>query len=75
MESRPRRLSENRGFTLIELMVVVGVILILASIAIPQFAMYRTRGYNAAATADLKNLRTAMEAYFAGHERYPDLIY
>jgi type IV pilus assembly protein PilA len=62
----------NKGFTLIELLVVVAIIGILAAIAIPQFAAYRQKGFDAQAESDLRNIATAEEAYFATYYQYLD---
>ena len=61
---------DERGFTLIELMIVIAIIGILAAIAIPQFNSYRKRAYNSAAESDLKNAATAEEAYFVDNQTY-----
>ena len=62
----------EKGFTLIELLVVIAIIGILAAIAIPQFAEYRARGFDARAKSDLRNVATADEAYFVDNEQYVD---
>ena len=67
---RNTKKSAQKGFTLVELMIVVAIIGILAAIAIPQFAAYRQRAFNSAAQSDLKNFKTAMETDFADNQRY-----
>lgn len=62
----------QKGFTLIELMIVIAIIGILAAIAIPQFAKYRARSFNASALSDCRNIRTDLEGHYAEWNVYPD---
>jgi type IV pilus assembly protein PilA len=60
----------NGGFTLIELLIVVVVIGILATIAIPKFSSMRDKSLVAAVTSDLKNLASAQEIYLSNNHTY-----
>ena len=67
---RKLRPNNEKGFTLIELMIVVAIIGILAAIAIPQFASYRESSYIASMKADCNSIRVAEEAYFVDKDTY-----
>jgi prepilin-type N-terminal cleavage/methylation domain-containing protein len=68
------RMKDQKGFTLIELMIVIAIIGILAAIAIPQFEFYRKRSYNAVAESDLRNACTAQEAYYVDNLTYAGAV-
>lgn len=71
MLSKIRMRRNQKGFTLIELMIVIAIIGILAAVAIPQFAKYRQNAFNASAQSDLRNAKSSLEAYFSENFVYP----
>ena len=67
--------SNSKGFTLIELMIVIAIIGILAAIAIPNFIAYRNKAYCSATESDGQNIAAAIADYFADptHNTTPSL--
>jgi prepilin-type N-terminal cleavage/methylation domain-containing protein len=55
--------KNNKGFTLIELMIAVAIIAILAALAVPNFVYYRNKALVASAVGSCESLRTAMASY------------
>ncbi len=60
----------QKGFTLIEVMIVVAIIGIIASIALPSYTDYVEKGRAAEATTNLATLRIQMEQYFQDNRTY-----
>ena len=57
--------GNKKGFTLIELMIVIAIIGILAAIAIPNFIAYRNKAFCSAAESDAKSIAADIADYFA----------
>lgn len=63
-------MKTQKGFTLVELMIVVVIVGILASIGIPAYGDYVRRGKIAEATTNLSSLRVSMEQYYQDNRTY-----
>jgi type IV pilus assembly protein PilA len=57
--------SNNQGFTLIELMIVIAIIGILAAIAIPNFIAYRNKSFCSSAESDANNVASRISDYYS----------
>lgn len=69
-----QRATATGGFTLIELLIVMSIIGILASIAVPSYQRSTIKAREAVLIEDLYHMRRAIDAYFADNARYPDAL-
>ena len=71
--NRGKKLGEG-GFTLVELMIVMAIIMILATIAIPIYVRTLQRAKEATLREDLHTMRTAIDSYTIDKEKAPDAL-
>ena len=68
---KPIRRSIQKGFTLVELLIVVIILALLAAIVVPQFASSTDEAKEAALDSTLANMRAAIDLYYQQHGEYP----
>lgn len=66
------RKTNSKGFTIIELLVVIVIIGILVALALPQLFAAQARGRDTERKNDLKNIKTQLETYFNDNGSYPE---
>jgi type IV pilus assembly protein PilA len=71
MFTKTQKKINTKGFSLVELVTVTSIIGVLAAVALPQFASYRTKSYNSATISDLRNAKNVLEAYYEDYQCYP----
>ena len=64
-------MKKSKGFTIIELLIVMAVIAILVGIAIPSFRAMQTEAWKTKAEGDVKVLKIAVESYYKNHGSFP----
>src|SRR6056297_1325722 len=64
--------KDKKGFTLIELMVVVAIMGLLAALAVISLNNARQRARDARRISDVKQVQTALELYYLDNQEYPD---
>jgi general secretion pathway protein G len=69
-----KRLANNKGFTLIELMIVVSIIGILAAIAVPNYRWGIVRAKEAVLRETLYTFRTTIDQFYADQGKFPDSL-
>lgn len=64
----------RRGFTIVEIMIVISIVMVLVSLAIPQILRSRVIGNETAAIANLKTLNNATQQYCLDVKTYPNAL-
>ena len=71
LQTKFKKMQNKKGFTLIELIVVIVIIGILAAIIVPRLGGFGDRANEAAIAADQRTIETAVAVYYAENDKYP----
>jgi type IV pilus assembly protein PilE len=67
-------MQKNKGFTLIEVMIVAVIVVVLANVAYPVYVSHNERTYRNQALRELEQMRGRMEQHFSRHSQYTSII-
>jgi prepilin-type N-terminal cleavage/methylation domain-containing protein len=70
MDGPNLRAWSSQGFTLVELLLVIGIVGVLAAVGIPQLTAYRVKAFNATALSDIRQARTVEIALHTDQQQY-----
>lgn len=68
------RMRKYQAFSLIEVIITIGILLILVAVVTPQFIGYLNRSKSARAMMEMQSLRTALQSYYADWGEYPSSL-
>jgi general secretion pathway protein G len=71
-KQRLRKITNDQGFTLVELLVVLGIIALLAAMVAPQVIRYLGSARSETASVQLKNIESALELFYLDTGQYPN---
>jgi prepilin-type N-terminal cleavage/methylation domain-containing protein/prepilin-type processing-associated H-X9-DG protein len=74
MKKMQSRQTLRRGFTLVELLVVIGIIAVLATLLVPAVGNAQTTGQNAVCKGNLRQIGLALSLYAADYQQYPVFV-
>lgn len=74
LETFDRRAFDQRGFTMVELLVVILIVGALAAIAIPVFLSQQHKAHGSAMASDLRTTASELESYYSSNQSYPSWL-
>jgi len=72
--SAPFSLKNDKGFSLVELMIVVAIIGVLAALAVPKFQSFQAKAKQSEAKSNLSHIYTLEQSFYGDQDKYSNLL-